>query len=136
MRFVILRLDLPDHNSLMTSLATAKINGLVAVYFPDTIKKSSTKKKFCQAASSEMFVGGRESPQDELTAFTPINSYGVAKTYVANFVAVYCVRHGLFATTAILYNHVSPRGSLNYVARKITHPVARKKARRANESRL
>ena len=117
-------------------LATAEINGLAAVRFLEAIRESSPKTRFCQAASSEMFVGGEKSPQDERTAFTPINAYGAAKAYAANMVTAYRVRHGLFATTAILYNHESPRRGLDYVTRKITHTVALIKAGRVNELRL
>jgi GDPmannose 4,6-dehydratase len=106
-------------------LATAEINGLAAVRFLEAIREVSPHTRFCQAASSELFAGCDTSPQDENTPFRPINAYGAAKTYAANIVAAYRARHGLFATTAILFNHESPRRGLEYVTRKITHTVAR-----------
>jgi GDPmannose 4,6-dehydratase len=40
-------------------------------------------------------------------------------------VSVYRESHGLFAATAILYNHESPRRGLNFVTRKVTDAAAR-----------
>lgn len=106
-------------------IATAEINGLAAVRFLEAIREVSPLTRFCQAASSEMFAGTDISPQDESTPYRPINAYGAAKTFAANMVAAYRARHGLFATTAILFNHESPRRGMDYVTRKITHAVAK-----------
>ena len=106
-------------------IATAEINGLAAVRFLEAIREVSPLTRFCQAASSEMFAGVDISPQDESTPYRPINAYGAAKTFAANMVAAYRVRHRLFATTAILFNHESPRRGMDYVTRKITHTVAK-----------
>lgn len=106
-------------------IATAEINGLAAVRFLEAIREVSPHTRFCQAASSEVFAGCDVSPQDEKTPFRPLNAYGAAKTYAANVVAAYRARHELFATTAILFNHESPRRGMDYVTRKITHTVAR-----------
>lgn len=106
-------------------IATAEINGLAAVRFLEAIREVSPHTRFCQAASSELFAGTDISPQDESTPYRPINAYGAAKAFAANMVAAYRVRHGLFATTAILFNHESPRRGMDYVTRKITHAVAK-----------
>ena len=106
-------------------IATAEINGIAAVRFLEAIREVSPDTRFCQAASSEVFAGTDISPQDESTAYRPVNAYGAAKTFAANMVTAYRVRHGLYATTAILFNHESPRRSMDYVTRKITHTVAR-----------
>lgn len=106
-------------------IATAEINGLAAVRFLEAIREVSPLTRFCQAASSELFAGTDISPQDETTPYRPINAYGAAKTFAANMVAAYRARYGLFATTAILFNHESPRRGMDYVTRKITHTVAK-----------
>jgi len=106
-------------------VATAEINGLAAVRFLEAIREVSPLTRFCQAASSEIFAGTDISPQEESTPYRPINAYGAAKTFAANMVAVYRARHGLFATTAILFNHESPRRGMDYVTRKITYTVAK-----------
>lgn len=105
-------------------VATAEINGLAAVRFLEAIREVSPCTRFCQAASSEIFAGCEQSPQDEATPYRPLNAYGAAKVYAANIVTAYRERYGLYATTAILFNHESPRRSLEYVTRKITHAVA------------
>ncbi len=114
-------------------IATAEINGLAAVRFLEAIREVSPETRFCQAASSEIFAGTIVSPQDESTSYCPINAYGAAKTYAANIVKAYRLSHGLFASTAILYNHESPRRSMDYVTRKISHSVAKIVLGQANE---
>jgi GDPmannose 4,6-dehydratase len=106
-------------------IATADINGLAAVRFLEAIRDISPHTRFCQAASSELYAGSDVSPQDENTAFSPNNAYGAAKAYAANMVTAYRSRHGIYATTAILFNHESPRRGMDYVTRKITHAVAK-----------
>ena len=106
-------------------IATAEINGLASVRLLEAIREVSPRTRFCQAASSELFAGTDISPQDESTPYRPINAFDAAKAFSANMVAAYRVRHGLFATTAILFNHESPRRGMDYVTRKITHTVAR-----------
>ena len=114
-------------------LATADINGLATVRFLEAIREVSPQTRFCQAASSEIFVGCDSSPQSENTPFRPVNAYGAAKTYATNMVTAYRARYGLFASTAILFNHESPRRGINYVTRKITHTVAKIALGQANE---
>ncbi len=117
-------------------VATAEINGLAAVRFLEAIREVSPHTRFCQAASSELFVGADISPQDENTPYRPMNAYGAAKAFAANMVAAYRARHGLFATTAILFNHESPRRGMDYVTRKITHTVAKIALGKATELML
>lgn len=114
-------------------ISTAEINGLAAVRFLEAIREVSPHTRFCQAASSEIFSGTDVSSQDENTPFYPINAYGAAKTYAANMVTAYRLRHGLFASTAILFNHESPRRGMDYVTRKITHTVAKIALGQSNE---
>jgi GDPmannose 4,6-dehydratase len=71
-----------------------------------------------------MFGKVRETPQNETTPFYPRSPYGVAKVY-AHFITVnYRESYGLFACSGILFNHESPRRSLEFVTRKITHTAA------------
>lgn len=105
-------------------IATAEINGVAAVRFLEAIYLKSPETRFCQAASSEIFAGSDESPQNEKTAFRPVNAYGAAKAYALNMVVAYRNRYGLHAGTAILFNHESPRRGAEYVTRKISRGVA------------
>lgn len=106
-------------------IATAEVNGVAVVRFLEAIREFSPQTRFCQAASSEIYAGSNITPQDENTPYRPINPYGAAKTYAANIVTSYRVSHGLFAATAILFNHESPRRGMDYVTRKITNSVAK-----------
>jgi len=80
--------------------------------------------RFLQASSAEIFGDTLTAPQRETTPRTPATPYGAAKSFAHEMVGVYRAR-GLFASSAILYNHESPRRPTSFVARKISHEVAR-----------
>lgn len=109
-------------------LATTRINGLAVVHMLEAIRTESAQTRFCQASSSEVFAKASQSPQNELTPLRPRNAYGAAKVFAQNMVEAYRERYGMFACTAILFNHESPRRGSNYVTRKITSTAARIKA--------
>lgn len=104
--------------------AMVRINGLSSCYFLDAIRIYHPTCRFCQAASSEMYAGVTESPQDEETSCKPLNYYGASKILAKNFVEMYRTVYGLFASAAILYNHESPLRSNHFVSRKISEGVA------------
>lgn len=79
--------------------------------------------RFLQASSSEIFGSAQEFPQTESTPIRPVSPYGAAKAYAHHLVEVYRGK-GLFAASAILYNHESPRRPKVFVTRKITAGVA------------
>lgn len=80
--------------------------------------------RFVQASSAEIFGDARIVPQNESTPRDPVTPYGAAKSFAHDMVGVYRKR-GMFASTAILYNHESPRRPESFVARKISREVAR-----------
>ena len=80
--------------------------------------------RFVQASSAEIFGDATIVPQDELTVRAPVTPYGVAKSFAHEMVGVYRQR-GMFASSAILYNHESPQRPVSFVARKISREVAR-----------
>ena len=80
--------------------------------------------RFVQASSAEMFGSPDISPQDEATPLRPVSPYGAAKALAHATASVYRTQ-GLFASTAILYNHESPRRPVQFVTRKVTDAVAR-----------
>lgn len=91
--------------------------------------------RFVQASSSEIFGAADQIPQTEATPIRPISPYGAAKAFAHHLVGVYRGR-GLHASTAILYNHESPRRPDTFVTRKITAGVAAIAAGRADELSL
>lgn len=106
------------------ALGQAEVNGVAVTRLLDAIRNVDPAIRFCQASSSEMFGEATESPQSEATQFSPRNPYGAAKLYAHNMVRVYRQRYGLFACSAILFNHESPRRRLEFVTRKVTHAAA------------
>ncbi|WP_427115755.1 GDP-mannose 4,6-dehydratase [Pseudarthrobacter scleromae] len=80
--------------------------------------------RFVQASSAEVFGNATESPQTERTPILPVSPYGAAKAYAQHMVGIYRQR-GMHASSAILYNHESPRRPETFVTRKITSGVAR-----------
>lgn len=86
-------------------------------------RERETAVRFIQASSAELFGRTGDDPQTELTGICPSSPYGASKAYAHHLVGVYRAR-GLPASSAILYNHESPRRPLSFVTRKITHGVA------------
>lgn len=105
-------------------LKITSINALPALHFLDAIHKNLPNTRFFQAASSEMFAGTDTSPQNERVKLAPLNAYGAAKAFAMHLCSAYRSRHNIFACTAILFNHESPRRGIDYVTRKITKSVA------------
>lgn len=101
------------------------INGLAVAKILSAINEINPNIRFAQASSSEMFGKVQVIPQDEVGPFSPISPYGAAKLYAHNMINAYRERHGLFACSAILFNHESPLRGLNFVTRKISHAAAK-----------
>lgn len=75
-----------------------------------------------QASSAEIFGNAVEVPQTEQTPLAPVNPYGAAKAYAQQMAGIYRAR-GLRVSTAILYNHESPRRPDTFVTQKIVAGV-------------
>ena len=80
----------------------------------------TSKIRFYQASTSEMYGKVVEVPQTETTPFYPRSPYGVAKLYSHWITKNYRESYGLYACSGILFNHESPRRGHNFVTRKIT----------------
>lgn len=89
----------------------------------EAIRITRPQVRFLNTASSECFgdVAGMASEQ---TPFRPASPYGVAKTHTFHVTANYRGAYGLFACTAILFNHESPIRGPEFVSRKIARAVA------------
>jgi GDPmannose 4,6-dehydratase len=110
-----------------------EVNGIAVVCILETIREMGKEIRFCQASSSEMFGHAIESPQSEKTPFQPRSPYGAAKAYAHYMITIYRQYYGVFACSAILFNHESPFRGLGFVTRKITHAAAKIKLGLANE---
>jgi GDPmannose 4,6-dehydratase len=76
------------------------------------------------ASSREIFGSSAPSPQDELTPCAPSSPYGACKLAVHQLVGLLRERDGLHASSAILFNHESPRRPETFISRKVTRAVA------------
>lgn len=102
-----------------------KINGYAVGEILQTLKEESPEIKFFQACSSEMFGHHPvESPQNEETPFDPDNPYGSSKVFAYNLTKNYREHYGIFACSAILYNHESYYRPPQFVTRKISMATA------------
>ena len=101
------------------------INGLAISRMLEAIRRSGRPIKFCQASSSEIFGAAASSPQSEQTPVKPRSPYGAAKLYADSMVRVFREAHGVFACSAILFNHESPRRSPSFVTGKVARAAAR-----------
>jgi GDPmannose 4,6-dehydratase len=104
---------------------TGDVTALGVIRILEAIRKHRPQAKFLQASSSEMFGKVRETPQTERTAFYPRSPYGVAKVFGHYITVNYRESHGIFACSAVGFNHESPRRGLEFVTRKVTHQVAK-----------
>jgi GDPmannose 4,6-dehydratase len=76
------------------------------------------------ASSGEIFGAAPESPQTERTPMRPRSPYGVAKLAAHGMVDVMRHKHGLHASSAIAYNHESPRRPERFLPRKVARGAA------------
>jgi GDPmannose 4,6-dehydratase len=104
---------------------TGDVTGLGVIRILDAIRRHQPRAKFLQASSSEMFGKVHETPQTEKTPFYPRSPYGVAKVFGHYLTVNYRESYGMFAASAISFNHESPRRGVEFVSRKVTHQVAR-----------
>ena len=107
------------------AVLTGDVTGLGVIRVLEAIRKRCPKAKFLQASSSEMFGKVRETPQNEKTPFYPRSPYGVAKVFGHHITVNYRESYGIFACSAMAFNHESPRRGTEFVTRKVTQQVAR-----------
>jgi GDPmannose 4,6-dehydratase len=117
-------------------IGIGEINGLAVVRMLEAVRAVDPGIRFCQASSREIFGEATESPQAEDTAANPRSPYGAAKLYADSMIRIFRQHYGIFACSAILFNHESPRRGLEFVTRKITHGAAKIKLGLASELRL
>jgi GDPmannose 4,6-dehydratase len=104
---------------------TGDVTGLGVIRILEAIRRHRPTAKFLQASSSEMFGKVQQTPQTEKTPFYPRSPYGAAKVFGHYITVNYRESYGLFACSAMGFNHESPRRGLEFVTRKVTHQVAK-----------
>ena len=111
--------ETPEYTANSDALGTLRV--LEAI----RILGLSTRTRFYQASTSEMFGKVQEIPQRETTPFYPRSPYGAAKVYAYWITVNYREAYGLYACNGILFNHESPTRGETFVTRKITRGLAR-----------
>lgn len=111
-----LSFEIPESTCEMTAMGTLRLL--------EIIRDLPTRPRLFHASSSEIFGRPVTAPQDETTAFAPVNPYGCAKVFATQMVKVYRQSFHLFACNGVLYNHESPRRGENFVTRKICRGAA------------
>lgn len=126
--------------SFENEIRCMNINGLAVYRILESLRKYSKKTKFLQASSSEIFgnskypnivtaylsgdeVLSREMFLDEQSDKNPVNPYGVSKLFAHNVVRYFRENCGMFASTAILFNHESSLRGDKFVTKKIINYV-------------
>ena len=122
--------------SFTSAESTTQINASGVLNCLEAIKNTSSKTKFYQASTSEMFGDTKQVPQNEITPFSPVSPYACSKVFAHNIVVNYRKAYGLFTCSGILFNHESERRGEQFVTRKITKAAARIKLGLQNELRL
>ncbi len=107
------------------SFSTFRTNIDGTHYVLESVKQAAPRCKVYFAGSSEMFGNASESPQSEVTKFSPRSPYGISKVTGFDLSRNYREAYGMFVASGILFNHESPRRGFEFVTRKITSHVAR-----------
>jgi GDPmannose 4,6-dehydratase len=128
-----LKPDQVYHLASMSSVGMSFANPRVAIVsnlvstanLLDAIKTEWPQARLLVAGSGEVFGDTGDLPANERTPFRPQSPYAVAKAAAAQLVTQYRENYGLFACTAILFNHESPLRPEGFVTRKITDSAVR-----------
>jgi len=96
----------------------------VAAELLDAVRDHAPEAHVVLATSREVFGANAPSPQREDTPCAPSSPYGVAKLAAHQLVGLMRAHNGLHLSSAILFNHESPRRSPRYISRKVTAAAA------------
>jgi GDPmannose 4,6-dehydratase len=88
------------------------------------------------ACSGEVFGAAKVSPQTEDTPMRPRSPYGVAKLAAYGLVDTLRRKNAMHASSAIAYNHESPRRPERFLPRKVSKAAAAIKLGLQDEVRL
>jgi GDPmannose 4,6-dehydratase len=101
---------------------TAQVNAIGPLNILEAIRSSglTSKTKFYQASTSELFGEIQDKKQSEKTKFYPKSPYATSKLFAYWITKNYRESYGVFASNGILFNHESPRRGETFVTRKIT----------------
>lgn len=116
-----------DHAGWSYSIVdyASDITGAAPGRIMEIIRQIDPKIRFFQPLTSNMFGMAENTTQNEETPLQPQSPYACAKVYAFMLAKYYRKVHNLFVSTAIFFNHESPRRTESYVSRKITKAAVR-----------
>ncbi len=115
---------------------SADITGAAVARLLEIVHQVDPKIRVFQPCSSHMFGQAETTPQNEMTPFNPQSVYAIAKTSAYYYARYYRENFGVHVSTGILFNHESPRRTVEYVTRKVTNSVVRIKLGKQTKLKL
>lgn len=103
---------------------TAEVNAVGVLRMLEALHICAPQARFLQSSTSEIFAPSL-APLDEKSPVATRNPYGSAKLYGQWITTNYRESCQMFACSAILFNHESPRRGVDFVTRKITASATR-----------
>ena len=100
------------------------------------IYEASTPTRLVLANTCMVYDDCKTSPQDETINYATKSIYGYSRIVASDLLKIYRSIHNLHLSTAILYNHESPRRTESYVSQKIARNVVRVKKGEINKFSL
>jgi GDPmannose 4,6-dehydratase len=115
-----------EHVDEATELrASLDVHVIGLVHVLEAMRDVAPRCRLFYAGSSQMFGQPSTQRQDESTPFAPRNVYAITKVSGAHICAMYREKHGLHASTGILYNHESPLRGERFVTQRIVRGARR-----------
>ena len=112
----------PD--SWAAAAATMQSIATLTAELIDAVRDHVPRARVVVATSREIFAADAPSPQREDSPCSPSSPYGVAKLAAHQIVGLLRDHNGLHLSSAILFNHESPRRRPEFVSRKVTRAAA------------
>ena len=104
---------------------TIETNVLGLTNIATSIRERSPQTRLLFTGSSEMFGDITSGKQSESTPAQPQSPYGLTKEFGYQLVRTYRKHYGIWASTAILFNHESEFRGEQFVTKKIIRAVVR-----------
>ncbi len=105
-------------------LETIAVNATAVTALLEAVRMAHPRTRVVSAGSGEMFGAAPETPQREETPCRPRTPYAIAKLHAHLTIRAYRDHHGVHASSAIAFNHESPRRPPEFVTRKVTRAAA------------
>jgi GDPmannose 4,6-dehydratase len=90
----------------------------------DGLRREHPAGRFLNAASGEIFGAPEQAPQHEQTPIAPMTPYGAGKAVAHFLIAAFRRHYRMHASSAILFNHESPRRPEQFLTRKVSRGAA------------